>query len=207
MPALPLCAALVLLAAPATPSAATQTTRDQAKFSASERAAAARITFRGNGGEVQLSPVNGVQSDLRINPDAHVDLSRVADAELVFVGYGIVAPEYGWDDYKDVDVHGKIVVLINFNPPFAGEGVRLWYGRWDYKYLTAAAHGAVGALLIHTTPSAGYPWQVVTSSNTGTRIDLPAGNEKRMQFQGWVSEDAARRLAGLNGLDLDKLRR
>ena len=282
MPALPFAAALVvLLAAPATPTASAQTARTQARFSATEQKAAARITpasisgpirflsddllegrkpgsvgadlavkylaaeletagylpgvpasgneaasffqpvplitlqghppaqitFRGNGGEVQLSSMKGVQSDLRINPDAHVELARLTDAELVFVGYGIVAPEYGWDDYKDVDVRGKIAVIMNFNPPFAGEGVRLWYGRWDYKYLTAAAHGAAGALVIHTTPSAGYPWQVVTSSNTGTRIDLPPGNEKRMQFQGWVSEDAARRLAGLNGLDLDKLRR
>jgi hypothetical protein len=166
----------------------------------------AEIVFQGKGGEVQLATSKGVQSDLRISPDAHVDLARLADAELVFIGYGIVAPEYGWDDYKDADVRGKIVVLMNFNPPFAGEGVRLWYGRWDYKYLMAAAHGAAGALVIHTTPSAGYPWQVVTTSNSGTRIDLPPGNEKRMQFQGWVSEDGARRIAALNGLDLDKLR-
>ena len=76
------------------------------------------------------------------------DADHVAlkDAELVFVGYGIVAPEHGWDDYRDVDVKGKIVVLLNFNPPWAGEGVRLWYGRWDYKYLEAARHGAAGAL-------------------------------------------------------------
>jgi peptidase M28-like protein len=165
-----------------------------------------QVAFRGKGGEVQLTAASGVQSDLRIDPDAHVDLARVTDAELVFVGYGIVAPEYGWDDYKDVDVRGKIVVLMNFNPPFAGEGVRLWYGRWDYKYLTAAAHGAAGAFVIHTTPSAGYPWQVLSASADGTRIDLPPGNEKRMQFEGWVTEDGARRLATLGGLDLDKLR-
>jgi hypothetical protein len=165
-----------------------------------------QIAFRGNGKEVQLSAVNGVQSDLRIDPDAHVDVAKVADAELVFVGYGIVAPEYGWDDYKDVDVRGKIAVVMNFNPPFAGEGVRLWYGRWDYKYLTAAAHGAAGALVIHTAPSAGYPWQVLSASADGTRIDLPPGKDRKMQFQGWITEDGARRVAGLNGLDLDKLR-
>src|SRR5207248_1804249 len=102
----------------------------------------------------------------------------------VFAGYGIVAPEHGWDDYKDADVRGKVVVLLNFNPPFAGEGVRLWYGRWDYKFLTAAAHGAAGALIVHTTASAGYPWQVLSSSADGVRIDLPAGDEPRMQFQG-----------------------
>ena len=114
-----------------------------------------------------------MKSDLVLDPDAHLALARVKDAELVFAGYGIVAPEYGWDDYKDVDVRGKIVVLMNFNPPFAGPGVRLWYGRWDYKYLTAAAHGAVGALIVHTTASAGYPWQVLSASADGVRIDLP----------------------------------
>ncbi len=82
----------------------------------------------------------------------------------MFVGYGIVAPELQWDDYKDADVRGKIVVVMNNDPSsdptlFAGK-TRLWYGRWDYKYLQAAKKGAVGCLIIHTTPSAGYPYQV-----------------------------------------------
>src|SRR2546423_15463930 len=91
-------------------------------------------------------------------------------------------------------------------PPFAGQGVRLWYGRWDYKYLTAAAHGAVGALIIHTTASAGYPWQDLSASADGMRIDLPPGDQPRMQFQGWVTADGARKLARLGGQDLDALR-
>ena len=165
-----------------------------------------QVPFQGPGGQVQLSTLSGVESELRIDPDAHVELARVQDAELVFVGYGIVAPEYGWDDYKDADLRGKIAVILNFNPPFAGEGVRLWYGRWDYKYLTAAAHGAAGALVIHTTASAGYPWQVLASSADSTRIDLPPGSEHRMQFQGWVTEDGAKKLTALANLDLDKLR-
>src|SRR5438067_6371796 len=164
------------------------------------------VVFRGPTGEVALSPGAGIKSDLRLDPDAHIEVARVQDAELVFAGYGIVAPEYGWDDYKDADVRGKIVVLMNFNPPFAGQGVRLWYGRWDYKYLTAAAHGAAGALIIHTTASAGYPWQVLSASADGVRIDLPEANERRMQLQGWVTEDGARKLAGLGGQDLDALR-
>lgn len=165
------------------------------------------LLFRAGTQELLLSTTGGAKADLVIDPDAHLDLAQVRDAELVFAGYGIVAPEYGWDDYKDVDVRGKIVVLMNFNPPFAGDGVRLWYGRWDYKYQTAAAHGAIGALLIHTTESAGYPWQVLSSSAGGVRIDLPPrAGEARMQFQGWVTDGGARRLFTLAGKDLDSMR-
>ena len=164
------------------------------------------VKFRAGAQEVALQAGGGVKADLVLDPDAHVDLARVQEAPLVFAGYGIVAPEYGWDDYKDVDVRGKIVVLMNFNPPFAGAGVRLWYGRWDYKYLTAAAHGAVGALIIHTTASAGYPWQVLANSADGTRVDLPPEGEARMQFQGWIAEEAALRLFQAAGADLEKLR-
>ncbi|TMA17977.1 MAG: M28 family peptidase, partial [Deltaproteobacteria bacterium] len=164
------------------------------------------MVFRGPSGDLSLSIGQGVKSDLRIDPDAHVAVASVRDTGLVFAGYGIVAPEYGWDDYKNVDVRGKIVVLMNFNPPFAGPGVRLWYGRWDYKYLTAAAHGAAGALIIHTTASAGYPWQVLSASADGVRIDLPPKDEPRLQFQGWVTEDGARKLLRLGGQDLDALR-
>src|SRR5438270_746291 len=120
----------------------------------------------------------------------------------------ITATEYGWDDYKDVDVRGKVVVVMNFNPPFQGPGVRLRYGRWDYKYVNAAKHGAAGALVIHTTPSAGYPWQVVVTSWSTPRQDLPpAPDEKFMEFRGWITEPAAIRLAQLGGDDLDALRK
>ncbi|GAC1344945.1 MAG: M28 family metallopeptidase [Myxococcales bacterium] len=159
---------------------------------------------------LSLTTGGGVKADLVIAPDAHVDLAKVDDAELVFAGYGIVAPEYGWDDYKDVDVRGKIVVLLNFNPPFAGEPdgkrVRLWYGRWDYKYQTAAAHGAAGVYIIHTTESAGYPWQVLSNSAEGVRFALPPQGEPRLQFQGWVTDGAAHKLFALGGKDLDVLR-
>jgi hypothetical protein len=166
------------------------------------------LTFRAGDKPLTLRANIGMEEDLAINPSGHIDRAVLKDAPLVFVGHGIVAPEYGWDDYKDADVRGKIVVLMNMNPPFKGEGVRLWYGRWDYKYLTAAAHGAVGALLIHTTPSAGYPWQVVVSSNNGTKQTLPPREgDKAMQFQGWISEPAAIKLAQLGGKDLDQLRK
>ena len=129
---------------------------------------------------------------------------------MVFVGYGIVAPEFRWDDYKDVDVRGKVVLLMNNDPEgdpelFAGK-TRLWYGRWDYKYLQAARKGAVGAIIIHTTPSAGYAWQVVESSNTATRFDLPPGDEPRLTAKMWATEEASRRLVALAGKDLGTLR-
>ncbi len=135
---------------------------------------------------------------------------EITDAEVVFVGYGIQAPEYDWDDYKGVDLKGKVLLMMNNDPDwdpeiFAGE-TRLWYGRWDYKYLSAARQGAVGAIIIHTPPSAGYPFQVVQTSWTGVQFELPAGDEPRSQIAGWVTEDAARELITMAGLDLDELR-
>jgi hypothetical protein len=131
--------------------------------------------------------------------------------DIVFVGYGIVAPEYRWDDYKDADVRGKVVLVMNSDPSddpalFAGP-TRLWYGRWDYKYLEAARHGAAGAIVIHTTPSAAYPWQVVVSSNAREKFDLPARpGEPRLLAKMWATEAASRALAALGGKDLDALR-
>ncbi len=132
------------------------------------------------------------------------------DAEIVFVGYGIQAPEYDWDDYKGMDLKGKVLLMMNNDPDwdpelFGGE-TRLWYGRWDYKYLSAARQGAIGAIIIHTSPSAGYPWQVVQTSWTGVQFELPAGDEPRGQVNAWLTEDTARDLVAMAGLDLDELR-
>ena len=88
---------------------------------------------------------------------------------------------------------------------FVGE-TRLWYGRWDYKYQKAAEQGAAGAIIIHTTPSAGYPFQVLQTSNTGVQFELPAGDEPRKQFDAWMTEDAVRELVAMAGKDLDELR-
>jgi Zn-dependent M28 family amino/carboxypeptidase len=133
----------------------------------------------------------------------------IDDAELVFVGYGIVAPEEGWDDFKGSDLRGKILLMLNSDPDwdpalFGGER-RMYYGRWTYKYESAARQGAAGAILVHTTPSAGYPYQVVQSSWTGEQFELPAGDEPRVAVTGWVTEDAARKLVALGGSDLDAL--
>jgi len=137
------------------------------------------------------------------------ETASIDSAELVFVGYGIQAPEFDWDDYKGVDVTGKVLVMMNNDPDwdeaiFAGER-RLWYGRWDYKYEIAARLGAAGAIIIHTTPSAGYPFQVVQTSWTGEQFELPAGDEPRVEVRGWVTEEAARKIVALGRSDLDEL--
>jgi Zn-dependent M28 family amino/carboxypeptidase len=131
------------------------------------------------------------------------------NAEVVFVGYGIQAPEYQWDDFKGLDVKGKVLLIMNNDPDwdpqlFAGT-TRLFYGRWDYKYEQAARMGAVGAIIIHTRASAGYPWQVVQTSWTGEQFELPYEGEPRTQVRAWVTEAAAQRLAGAAGFDLAKL--
>jgi Zn-dependent M28 family amino/carboxypeptidase len=133
----------------------------------------------------------------------------VGDAELVFVGYGIQAPEYKWDDFKGTNLAGKILVMMNNDPDwdpnlFAGKR-RLYYGRWTYKYESAERQGAVGAIIIHTTPSAGYPWQVVQSSWGGEQFELPATGAPRLRVKAWATEDAVRRLMHSSGFDLDKL--
>ncbi|HZX93360.1 MAG TPA: M28 family peptidase [Myxococcales bacterium] len=165
------------------------------------------VTFQAGANNLTLHANTGMQADLVLGPSAHKELESVENAPVVFAGYGITAPEYGWDDYKDTDVRGKVVVLLNFNPPFKGEGVRLWYGRWDYKYLNAARHGAAGAIIVHTTESAGYPWQVVVTSWSTPHQNLPPEpKDKFMEFQGWVTEAGAMQLAKLGGKELDALR-
>ena len=164
------------------------------------------MTFQAKEGRVELQPredfiaVSGVQA-----PEAKLDAS-----ELVFVGYGIVAPEYQWDDFKGADLKGKTLVILNNDPEddprlFGGKA-RLWYGRWDYKYEQAAKTGAAGAIIIHTTPSAGYPWQVVRTSWTGEQFELPAGDGPRLQAKAWTTEDATKQVMKLAGQDLDALR-
>ena len=135
--------------------------------------------------------------------------AAVNDAELVFVGYGIQAPEFGWDDFKGADVRGKVLVMMNDNPDwdpnlFAGKR-RTYYGRWTYKYESAARQGAAGAIIIHTTPSAAYPWAVVQSSWGGEQFDLPHEHESTLAVEAWTTEDASRRFVALGGFDLDAL--
>jgi hypothetical protein len=145
-----------------------------------------------------------------VSSGVQAEKSAISDAEVVFVGYGIQAPEYDWDDFKGQDLKGKVLLIMNNDPDwdpklFGGE-TRLWYGRWDYKYYNAARQGAVGAIIIHTEPSAGYPFQVVQTSWTGEQFELPAGDEPRIPVHAWATEDAVRQLVAFAGQDLDKLR-
>jgi Zn-dependent M28 family amino/carboxypeptidase len=158
----------------------------------------------------QASYVAKFHTDLIAVSGHQGPVSKLDKAEVVFVGYGIVAPEYGWNDYKGVDVKGKVVLVMNNDPEddaalFAGK-TRLWYGRWDYKYEQAAKQGALGCIIIHTTPSAGYPWQVVQTSWTGEQFDLPSQRPPQLQVKGWLTEEASRKVVALGGKDLDALR-
>lgn len=138
----------------------------------------------------------------------------LVNGEIVFVGYGISAPELNWDDYKGVDVKGKVLMIMVNDPPatpeepllFSGKGLT-YYGRWTYKYEEAARRGAAGVLLIHTTESAGYGWQVVRNSWGGDRFGLvPAPGAQLLNLKGWVTEDTARKITKFASKDLDQLR-
>jgi len=161
-------------------------------------------------------------------PDDYVAVSRritpkidVTGSEIVFVGYGVVAPEYGWDDYKDVDVKGKtIVMLINdpavpdpadpskLDPSIFRGNAMTYYGRWTYKYEIASEKGAAAAIIVHETGPAGYPWEVVSGSWGRENFDIepPDGNMGRVPVEGWITLDKARELFAAAGLNFDSLK-
>ncbi|MGO9864723.1 MAG: M28 family peptidase [Terriglobales bacterium] len=130
------------------------------------------------------------------------------DAGIVFVGYGIEAPEYNWDDYKGVDVKGKVLLMLVNQPSddpkiFHGKALT-YYGRWTYKYEEAARKGAVGAILIHKTDMASYGWEVVRNSNSGEKSFLQLDGSPQLQAAGWIQLEVARNLFAASGLDLEK---
>ena len=144
-----------------------------------------------------------------------VEKPRVqVQGDVVFVGYGINAPELKWNDYAGVNVRGKWVMIMVNDPPapadeptlFGGNALT-YYGRWTYKFEEAARQGAAGALLIHTDESATYPWQVVQSSWSGTQYSLPPQpGEPALGIKGWITDAAAKDLAKRGGRDLDTMR-
>src|SRR6266571_414399 len=131
------------------------------------------------------------------------------DADIVFVGYGIEAPEYNWDDYKGLDVHGKVLLMLvnepaSDDPKFFKGKALTYYGRWTYKYEEAARKGAVGVLLVHQTQMASYPWEVVRNSNSGEKSALKLEGPA-LKVASWVQLDVAKRLASASGMDLEKM--
>jgi len=141
----------------------------------------------------------------RLGTDAH----GVEDSELVFVGYGVVAPEYDWNDYEGLDVTGKTVVILVNDPGFETGNEELfngramtYYGRWTYKYEEAARQGAAAALIVHETEPASYGWDVVVNSWSGAQFELgDAGNAPIMALEGWITVDTAQGLFAQAGLD------
>ena len=136
--------------------------------------------------------------------------SRIAGAEIVFAGYGIVAPEYGWNDYAGLDVRGKLVLALVNDPGYATQDPQLftgnamtYYGRWDYKFDEAVRQGAAGILVIHETRAAGYPWDVPRNGATKPQFDLRIDDHahKRLALEGWITEDAAARVLAAAGQD------
>ncbi|MCE7796828.1 M28 family metallopeptidase [Sphingobium sufflavum] len=141
--------------------------------------------------------------------------TALTDSEMVFVGFGINAPEKGWNDYAGVDVRGKTVVMLVNDPdydmqgldgPFDGRAMT-YYGRWTYKFEEAARQGAAAALIIHDTYPAAYPWSVVVSSWTGPQLELdaPDGHRDQTQVNGWITGPSARALFDAAGKPMDKL--
>lgn len=137
--------------------------------------------------------------------------SAVANSDVIFVGYGVTAPEKGWDDYAGVDVKGKTVVILINDPdwqtmsregPFEGRAMT-WYGRWPYKFENAAKHGAAAAIIVHDTEPAAYPWAVVQSSWTGPQLELDEKGDHLDQSQviGWIQKGAAERVFASAGKD------
>jgi Zn-dependent M28 family amino/carboxypeptidase len=172
-----------------------------------------RVSFsvRGDGGTSQFSwGPDFVAWTKRV-----VETVDVSNSEMVFVGYGIVAPEYDWNDYDGLDVRGKTVVMLVNDPGFATKDPALftgdamtYYGRWTYKYEEAARQGAAAAIIIHETEPASYPWGVVQGGRVGEQFDLvsPDNNMSRAPVESWVTVETARALFERSRLDFDALK-
>jgi Zn-dependent M28 family amino/carboxypeptidase len=164
--------------------------------------------------QFSLLPKQGASMNLKpldeyVAYDQTQQAQSEVDADIVYVGYGIEAPEYNWDDYKGVDVRGKVLLMLVNEPPsddpkfFKGRALT-YYGRWTYKYEEAARKGAAGVILIHKEDMASYPWEVVRNSNSGEKSYLKLEGPA-LKVASWVQLDVAKKLVAASGLDLEKL--
>jgi Zn-dependent M28 family amino/carboxypeptidase len=177
-----------------------------------------KISFTINGKTTELKyPDDYVASSARLQPEI-----KLKGSDTVFVGYGIVAPEYGWDDYKDVDVRGKTILILINDPPvpdpndpskldekmFKGKAMT-YYGRWTYKYEIAAKKGAAAAVIVHETEPAGYPYTVVKTSwsKENFELDAPDKNAGAVQVRSWITLDVATKLLAESGQSFDALKK
>lgn len=148
-------------------------------------------------------------NDFMIWPSDQSEVVNLENLELVYVGYGIQAPEENWDDFKGVDVKGKVIVVKNNDPSQLpgkfGDNRRLYYGRYDYKYEIANKLGAIGVLIIHTTETAGYPWHVVSNSWGSERFELKSETKVQTRLNGWITKELAEIVFKAEGLSLDDL--
>lgn len=169
------------------------------------------LRVRGDGADLFLR----YGEEMVVGTPQQVPGVSITDSDMVFVGYGIVAPERGWDDYAGVDARGKTVVILVNDPGYASQDPALfngnamtYYGRWVYKYAEAARQGAMAALVVHETGPAGYGWEVVSGSWTGPQIGLtaPDRNLDRTAVEGWLSLEAAETLFAAAGLDWEALK-
>ncbi len=174
-----------------------------------------KATITAGGKNVALTyPHDYIANSRHNRPETKVD-----NSDIVFVGYGVVAPEYHWDDYKGVDVKGKTILMLVNDPPvrvandtaldttmFKGRAMT-YYGRWTYKYEIATAKGAAAAIIIHETGPAGYPWAVVEGSNSNEQFDVISPDaEKRVPVEGWIALDKAKELLADAGQNFDSLK-
>jgi Zn-dependent M28 family amino/carboxypeptidase len=163
------------------------------------------LTFTGHGKTMPLAyEKDFIAVTRRVADSVHLD------ADMIFVGYGVQAPEYKWDDFKGVDAKGKVIVVLINDPPVADEKMfggkaMTYYGRWTYKYEKAAQLGAAGCLIVHETGPAGYPWEVVRDSWGGESFSLVAAdkNMHRPAVEGWITRERAEELFRAAGLDFD----
>ena len=169
------------------------------------------LTFSGSNYDAELE----YATEMMVGSQQQIPTTSLVDSELVFVGYGVVAPERNWNDYAGIDVAGKTVVILVNDPGYATQdpdvfngNAMTYYGRWTYKYEEAARQGAAGALIVHETGPAGYGWEVVSGSWSGPQIGLQADNlnSDKNDIEGWLTLNSAEALFAGAGLNYQQLK-